>query len=118
MQTNWDVIVIGVQGKAFKGESGNDLTLREACETAFFSVLDSDRQRPQADKIKFYRLMRKIESANSDTVFPAEEISHIKQRISEAYPSIMLVGVLTDLLDPPGALSVIQGGKVEGEQTA
>lgn len=106
--------VLTVQGKPFQvpTEDGKslknwDCDLKEVIVGALIGAIPQDGQMSVPDKLKVYRLAKRVEQANGSMSMEAEEIALVKERVARVYAGNHLFGAVADLLEgeatPPPA---------------
>jgi hypothetical protein len=84
------------------GEDGKlkdwDCELKELIYGALTGQLQQDFQLSVADKMKIYRLAKRIDQANGSVALESEDISLIKERAAKIYGNHQF-GVMVDLLE-------------------
>lgn len=89
--------------KSFNGETVKDMVNGEAVDatvkTALVNAILAPSQKDVGmDKIKKYELAKAIYS-NDEIELTAEEIEFCKKAVDAAYPSPLIVGLITDVLE-------------------
>jgi hypothetical protein len=93
MKRDLEQVLINVFGKPFEPS----LTLGGACFQALNGVFDSDAKLNGDEKMKIYRVGKKV--ANGGVVdFSTEELAMIKERVGKMYGA-MSVGAIFDTMD-------------------
>lgn len=86
-------ILLNVYGKPFEPET----RLEVACFQALSTVFESDQRLSAEDKLKIYRLGKKV-AAGGVVDFSTEELALIKERINKTFGA-MPAGAVMEILD-------------------
>ncbi len=96
---------ISIRGINVHFTEGKDATLGEACRIALNAQSDSKRSIEQM--VKIGRLALSIAEADVVDISP-EDITEIRKRLPDAFPSPELVVTIYDMLDPKAETSDVQ----------
>lgn len=109
MKVNLNAKVRAIDGKTFqqlaadgKTLSDWDCDLKELVYGALTAQLQQDFQLSVADKMKIYRLAKRIDQAGDAVSLESEEVTLIKDRAAKVYGNHQF-GVMADLLEGEGA---------------
>jgi len=96
MEVNLDKVLVDLAGQPLEPR----ITLGDVLLTAATAGIPEDQGASGEKKMKLYRLAQKI-SKDGTSHLTAEEVTMIKSRVNAVYPSPLLYGQVSDLIDPP-----------------
>lgn len=97
MQINLDVVLVNRKGEPLV-DGPEPITLRVVLCNALEAV---DNNKPSGEeKSKRYKLVKKLWSAPAVIDLSVDDLSMLKNRVADSYPSPLVVGQVWELLDP------------------
>jgi hypothetical protein len=100
MKTDLDIVLRDMNDESdLRTPDDKPFTLRLAIQTSLGNAVKGDEAMSLDDKYKLWRLGKRCKGDSAHLT--AQERTLILDRVSKAYPSVVIYGQVRDLLDPP-----------------